>query len=105
MSLFDFIRRPGARNSATAATAKERLQILLAHERADASTPDFLPALQREILDVVRRHMNLPEARDAVEVRLERGVDVTSIEINIELPGPEARKAAADAKAEAKKAG
>lgn len=82
--MFGFNFRP--KKSGSAHTAKERLQILLAHERASgSSSPDFLPLLQRDILEVVRRHMEIDG--DAVEIKLERGNDLSSLEINIELPG------------------
>ena len=76
-------RKPARDNSAQ--TAKERLQILLAHERSDTARADFLPRLQRDIMEVVRRHMDI--ASDDVDIKLERGEDVSSLEINIELPG------------------
>ncbi|TNC46160.1 cell division topological specificity factor MinE [Rubellimicrobium rubrum] len=76
----------GNRKAKTAQTAKERLQILLAHERGDGSSnPDFLPMLQREILEVIRRHMQIDG--DAVDIRMERGDERSSLEINIDLPG------------------
>jgi len=80
--MFGFSFRP--RKNGSAQTAKERLQILLAHERAGGTSPDFLPTLQREILEVVRRHMEIDG--DAVDVKLERGAELSSLEINIELP-------------------
>ena len=46
MTLFSFFRRPS--RDASAQTAKERLQILLAHERHDRSSPDYLPLLQKD---------------------------------------------------------
>ena len=83
MSIFGFSFRP--RKATTAQTAKERLQILLAHERVDASTQDVLPLLQRDILEVIRRHMKIDG--DAGDIRMERDEDRSSLEINIELPG------------------
>lgn len=75
----------------SAQTAKERLQIMLAHEKAGNSTsPDFLPMLQRDILEVVRRHLEI--GLDDVEVKMERSDDLSSLEINIELPGTEKLK-------------
>jgi cell division topological specificity factor len=82
MSIFDFIR---PRKATPAQTAKERLQILLAHERVGNTSPDYLPMLQREILEVVKRHIDIDG--DAVEVKLDRSDDLSSLEINIELPG------------------
>lgn len=73
------------RKSNTAETAKERLQILLAHERSSNAGPDYLPLLQRDILEVVRRHMKIEG--DAVDIKFERADDLSSLEINIELPG------------------
>lgn len=84
MSLFGFQFRP-RRATTTAQTAKERLQILLAHERVDTSQQDVLPLLQRDILDAIRRHMKIDG--DAVDIRMERGEERSSLEINIELPG------------------
>lgn len=75
----------------SAQTAKERLQIMLAHEKVGNSTsPDFLPMLQRDILEVVRRHLEI--GLDDVEVKMERSDDLSSLEINIELPGTEKLK-------------
>ena len=48
MNLFDFFR--ANKKVSTASVAKERLQIIVAHERGQRSTPDYLPALQRELL-------------------------------------------------------
>ena len=82
--MFGFTLRP--RRANTAQTAKERLQILLAHERSGGvSSPDCLPMLQRDILEVIKRHMKIDS--DAVDIRMERGDELSSLEINIELPG------------------
>jgi cell division topological specificity factor len=85
MSLFSFpFGARKAKAGQTAHTAKERLQILLAHERGDAANSDVLPQLQREILDVIRRHLRIDS--DAVDIRMERGDERSSLEINIDLP-------------------
>ena len=81
--MFGFSLRP--RKANTARTAKERLQILLAHERSGGgTTPDRLPMLQREILEVIKRHMQIDS--DAVDIRMERGDELSRLEINIDLP-------------------
>ena len=83
MSLFGFTLRP--RRAASAKTAKDRLQILLAHERrGGAETPDYLPALQRDIMEAIRKYVKIGD--DDVNVRMDRRDDVSSLEINIELP-------------------
>lgn len=87
MKLFGFPLKP--RRTTPAQTAKERLQILLAHERAGGTSPDCLPDLQRDILEAVRRHLKID--RDAVDIRMERGDDYSTLEINIELPDSRAR--------------
>jgi cell division topological specificity factor len=83
MSMLGFFRRPRQANSAD--TAKERLQILLSHERTDRSSPEFLPMLQRDILEVIAKYMRVGD--DSVDIKLERGNDLSTLEINIELPG------------------
>ncbi len=84
MSLLNFFRRKDPPTAA--ATAKDRLQIVLAHERADRSTPDFLPALQKEILTAIRKYVAVDI--DKVAVRLQREQGCSILEVNVELPGP-----------------
>ena len=72
------------RKASSADQAKERLQILLSHERTDRSSPDYLPMLQRDILEVIKRYMTV--GGDAVDIKLERGEDLSTLEINIEFP-------------------
>lgn len=88
MTLFGFFRRPNAPSSAQ--TAKDRLQILLAHERQDRSRPDYLPMLHRDILEVIRKYV--PVAGDKVDVKLQRGDQISTLEIDIELPGSQPPK-------------
>ena len=68
----------------SAAAAKERLQILISHERQNRQGPDFLPDLQRDILDVVKRYVAIRE--DHVSVRLDRTGDASVLELNVTLP-------------------
>lgn len=74
----------GRRGSAP--VARERLQILLAHERAATGNADLLATLQREILAVIERHVTVE--RDRVQIRLERGDPVSTLEVDIEIPTP-----------------
>ena len=70
---------------ATAPIARDRLQILLAHERAGTrGQPDLLMQLREEILAVVSRHVALDP--DKVIVRMERGKNVSTLEVDIEIP-------------------
>ena len=69
----------------TASVAKERLQIILAHERASRSTtPEYLPALQRELLAVVLKFVQINP--DDVKVHVERQDNLEVLEVKIELP-------------------
>ena len=79
MSLFGFLAR-----NRSAPVARERLQVLLAHERAMSGRSDLAQVLQREILEVIARHM--PIDRDKVVVKLDRGEQVSTLEIDIEMP-------------------
>lgn len=81
MKFFQFFTR--SRTSATAGQAKDRLQILLAHERAGAAHSALLGDLQRDILAVIERRMGI--GRDKVDIKLGRSSDLSTVEINIEL--------------------
>lgn len=81
MRIFDFFRNPAKR---PAEVARERLQIVLAHERVGRDGGDVLPELQREILAVIARY--LPIDNDKVLVRVDRGNNVSTLEVNVELP-------------------
>lgn len=68
----------------SAPVARDRLQLLLAHERTLSGRPDLAAVLQREILEVIARH--IPIDQDKVVVRLDRGDQVSTLEIDIEMP-------------------
>ena len=70
--------------NASAPVARERLQILLAHERGLRGQPDLLVTLREEILAVVSKHVTLDPEK--VIVRLERGKNVSTLEVDIEVP-------------------
>ena len=82
MGLFNYLFSPH-RNSA--AIAKERLKIVLAHERASSSAPDFLPKLQKELIDVVGRYVEIRD--DMIRVSLGKAGETSLLEINIEIEG------------------
>jgi cell division topological specificity factor len=69
---------------ATAPVARERLQILLAHERGLLGQSDLLVTLREEILAVVSKHVQLDP--DKVMVKLDRGKTVSTLEVDIEVP-------------------
>ncbi len=80
MSLFGFLTR-----RSTAPVARDRLQILLSHERAFIGGNDLAATLQEEILRVIAKHIAID--RDKVKVNLERGESVSTLEIDVEMPG------------------
>ena len=79
MSFFNLFRR---RRSAP--VARERLQILLSYERASRGQADLLALLREEILSAIGRHVMVE--RDHVQVRMDRGATVSTLEIDIEIP-------------------
>ena len=70
----------------TASVAKERLQIILAHERngRNASEPDYLPALQRELMAVISKYVKIDSSD--LKVNFERQDNLEVLEVKIELP-------------------
>ena len=83
MNIFDFFRERKKQNS-TASIAKERLSIIVAHERGQRSQPDYLPALQQELVEVIRKYVNIDS--DQVQVALENQGSCSILELNITLP-------------------
>lgn len=80
MSIFSYLKR----RTSTASVAKERLQIIISHERTQRNTPDYLPKLQEEILAVIAKY--IPISRDKVSVNLERTGDCAVLELNVTMP-------------------
>ncbi|MEW5887355.1 MAG: cell division topological specificity factor MinE [Pseudomonadota bacterium] len=70
----------------TASIAKDRLQIILAHERSgrNASEPDYLPQLQRELIAVISKYVHVNPGD--IRVNLERQDNLDVLEVKIELP-------------------
>jgi len=81
MGIFDFLR---ARPKNTANVAKERLRIIVAQERAQRGSPDYLPTLRREILEVIKKYVNVDP--DAVLISVERDGDHEVLELSVALP-------------------
>lgn len=68
----------------TAPIARERLEILLKHERSWGGNPDLMAILQKDILEAIRKH--IPVESDKVHVKLDRSEDVSTLEIDVEMP-------------------
>lgn len=76
----------------SAPVARDRLQILLQHERVTAGASDLAAVLRDEILAVLSKHVDLPA--DKVQVKMHREGAVSTLEVEVELPNPPRRKAA-----------
>ncbi len=82
MNIFDFFRE--RKKETPAAIAKERLQIIVAHERGQREKPDYLPALQKDLVEVIRKYVQIDQ--DQVQVALEAQGSCSILELNITLP-------------------
>jgi cell division topological specificity factor len=87
MRLLDYFR--SSRRS-TAEVAKERLQIIVSHERMNRNAPSYLPSLKQELLEVVRKYVQVDQ--DQIKVQLEKEGDCEVLELNITLPEPAANR-------------
>lgn len=83
MSILDYIFRPRPPH-ATASIAKERLQIIVSHERSARRSPDYLPMLQKELIAVIAKYVDIDQ--DQVKVELERSGNCSVLELNVTLP-------------------
>jgi cell division topological specificity factor len=81
MGLLDIFRNS---RKGSASVAKERLQILVAHDRAERNRPSYLPKLQKEILEVIRKYVEVDQ--DAISVNYEQDDQQEVLELNIVLP-------------------
>ncbi|HLT14611.1 cell division topological specificity factor MinE [Marinobacter sp. SS5-14b] len=82
MSFLDYFRSSKTNN--TASVAKERLQIIVAHERGQREQPDYLPQLQQELLAVIRKYVQISD--DMVQVEVDRTDSCSVLELNVTLP-------------------
>ena len=79
MSVLTFLNRRGS-----APVARERLQLILAHERAENGRQDLVITLREEILAVIAKHVTVE--RDKVQIKFERGHGVSTLGVDIEIP-------------------
>ncbi|MDX1754428.1 MAG: cell division topological specificity factor MinE [Marinobacter sp.] len=81
MSFLDYFR---SKKTTSASVAKERLQIIVAHERGQREQPDYLPQLQQELLQVIRKYVQIDD--DMVQVEVDRNDSCSVLELNVTLP-------------------
>ncbi|MBN9023839.1 MAG: cell division topological specificity factor MinE [Rhizobiales bacterium] len=77
----------------SAPVARDRLKVLLAHERAFLNKPDLVAVLREEILAVIRKHVQVDP--DKVRVTTDRDAKVSTLSVDIEIPMDQPTAAAA----------
>jgi len=81
MSLLSFLFNPKPK---TASAAKERLQVIIARERNGRDGPDFLPALHRELIEVISKYTHV--SAEDIKLSLDRQGNLEVLEVNVVLP-------------------
>jgi len=81
VKLLDFLKRE---RKQSASVAKERLQIIVAHQRTQRGQPDYMPLLEKELLEVIRRYVQIDD--DAVNITLDSEDNCSVLELNVTLP-------------------
>lgn len=81
MSFFDYF---SLKKNQSASIAKERLQVIVAHERNKRNQPDYLPALQKDIMEVIKKYVDIDI--DNIEVQLDNHGNYAVLELNVTLP-------------------
>lgn len=88
MSFFSFLtdnKKAKTPSAPTANVAKDRLQLILINERGvDGVSPDYLPRLQKELIEVISRYVQIDA--DDIQVHLDRQDALEVLEVKIELP-------------------
>ncbi|MBY4678455.1 cell division topological specificity factor MinE [Marinobacterium arenosum] len=82
MSFFDYFR--SKKQPTSASVAKERLQIIVAHERGKRAQPDYLPQMQQEIIEVIKKYVAIDQ--DQVNIQLDNNENCSVLELNVTLP-------------------
>ena len=83
MSIFDFFLS----NRRTAQKAKERLQILVSHQRTKNGNLDFIPQLRQELINVISKYVSIDN--EQIQVELQQNENCSILELNITLNSPE----------------
>jgi len=82
MGFIDYFR---SNKNSSASVAKERLQIIVAHERGRRNQPDYLPAMQQEIIEVIKKYVAIDD--EQVNITLDKTDNCSVFELNVTLPG------------------
>ncbi len=84
MSLLDSFFRRNEQEDHSAEMARERLKIIVAHERSTRSGPDYLPDMQKDILAVVNKYVDVSPTD--IHIQLDSEGDTSVLEVNVTLP-------------------
>lgn len=90
MGILDFLKR---KPEPTAVVAKERLRIIVAQERSTRGAPDYLPLLRNELLEVIKKYVNVDI--EAININVERDSGHEVLELSVALPDGKPGKGAA----------
>ena len=82
MSLIDYFLK---RDKKSASVARDRLTILVAQERTQRNSPDFLPQLRQDLIDVISKYVTIDQ--NQLDISLDRTSDCDVLEFNIMIPG------------------
>ena len=83
MPLIDYFRT--SKKQTSASVAKDRLQIIVAHQRGERSGPDYLPQMKQEIIEVIKKYVTITE--EQVSVQMEQNDENLSVlELNVTIP-------------------
>ena len=81
MGILDFLKR---RPEASANVAKERLRIIVAQERSTRGAPDYLPMMRNELLEVIKKYVQVDI--EAISINLEHDSGHEVLELSVALP-------------------
>ena len=74
MGFFRFFKSRG--DDASAKVAKDRLQVLIAHERTNRNAPDYLPMLKRDLLNVIKKYVSVGDDQVSVQLDTQEEFDI-----------------------------
>jgi cell division topological specificity factor len=81
MGILDFLKR---KPEPSATVAKERLRIIVAQERSTRGAPDYLPMMRNELLEVIKKYVQVDIEAISINVEHDSGHEV--LELSVALP-------------------
>jgi len=81
VSIFDYFK---TKKTNSASLARERLQVIVAHQRGQRTQPSYLPQMQEEIIEVIKKYISIDN--DQVKVTLDNSDNCSILELNVTLP-------------------